>query len=357
MWRLLAPVVLAVSLVLPAPTFTAEGSRNGNPLPLPRGDWVVTTPQVYMDVGITLRGNLIIKRGGSLDFRGVILRMNGDFHGQRRIEIREGGELFAGVSGISGRRTEIRRGGGSGRYAFRAARGASVTLVGAMISDAGWDDAHPGLVIEGPGLSGESDVSILDCDLHGNFVGLTLRGFSTAIVASRFRANDRAGLVVEDARVKLDAVEISGQPIGLILGGSSRARLSSLLVFGNDLGLLDRASDLDLAYSLFADNGLHLRMEGPGRAEIHDNVLTLGGGALLAATGALPVLTHNDLLRNGFGVRNDNGVSEPPISATYNFWGAAKGPSGRGGGEGDSVSDGVEFVPWCTESCTRSSGS
>ncbi len=358
MWRCLIPMIpmiLALPIALPAPT--AEGSRNGNPLPLPCGDWVVTTPQLYSDLTITLRGNLIIERGGSLDLRGVTLQMDGEVDGDRRIEIHEGGALFAGVSGISGRHTEIIRGDGSGRYAFQAFRGARISLVGATVRDAGWNEVNPGLVIDGPGPSAGTDVTFLDCDFRENFVGLTLRGFSTTIVASRFQSNDRAGIVVEGAHVKLDTVEIRDQTLGLVLQESARAELAGLSVSENDLGLLNHASHLDLGYSVFANNGFHVRAEGPGRVEIHDNVFAFGGGAVLATAGAVPVLAHNDLLGNGFGVRNENEGLDPPIPATENFWGAANGPSGSGVGDGDSVSDGVEFNPWCTESCTRSSGS
>lgn len=355
MWRSLVSMILALPIALPAPT--AEGSRNGNPLPLPCGDWVVTTPQLYSDATITLRGNLIIERGGSLDLRGVTLRMDGEVDGDRRIEIHEGGALFGGVSGISGRHTEIVRGDGLGRYAFRVFRGGRIRLVGVTVHDAGWDEVHPGLVIEGPGPSAETDVNLLDCDFGENFVGLTLRGYSTTIVASRFLSNERAGIVVENARVKLDTVEIRDQALGLVLQESARAELTSLLVSENDLGLLNHGSQLDLGYSVFANNGLHVRAEGPGQVEIHDNVFAVGGGAVLATGDAAPALAHNDLLGNAFGVRNENESLDPPISATENFWGAADGPSGSGAGSGNSVSDGVEFDPWCTESCTRSSGS
>lgn len=354
MWRLTTSLLFALPVCLLPPTSPAGGSRHGNPLPLPCGDWVVATPQILSDVDITLRGNLIVERGGSLDLRGVTLRMEGAFDGERSIEIRNGGELFAGISGLSGRRTEIRRGQQPGRYAFRSARGSKITLVGATIRDAGWDDAHPGLVIEGLGPSPATDVSLLDCDLYGNFVGLTLRGFSTAIVGSRFHDNEQAGLVVQGARVRLDAVEISGQPFGLILEDSAQAELSSPLVTGNGLGLLSRASDVDLGYGLFVKNGLHLRTEGASRTTIHDNVFVLGSEAIVTADDATPVLAHNDILENDFGLRNEN--HENRVQATENFWGAASGPSGRGPGNGDSVSDGVEFTPWCTESCTRSSG-
>jgi len=43
------------------------------------------------------------------------------------------------------------------------------------------------------------------------------------------------------------------------------------------------------------------------------------------------------------GVRNDGGET---LDATNNWWGDATGPSGFGPGEGDAVSDNVDFEPW-----------
>ena len=45
----------------------------------------------------------------------------------------------------------------------------------------------------------------------------------------------------------------------------------------------------------------------------------------------------------GFGVWNDGGET---VDATYNWWGANTGPSGFGPGDGDAVSNNVNFVPW-----------
>jgi len=44
-----------------------------------------------------------------------------------------------------------------------------------------------------------------------------------------------------------------------------------------------------------------------------------------------------------FGVVNDGGET---VDATYNWWGANTGPSGFGPGDGDAVSNNVNFVPW-----------
>lgn len=335
------------------PASRAGGSLPGSPLPLPFGDWVVTTPQIYSDVTITLRGNLIVQRGGSLDLHGVWLRLEGSRDGERRIEVRNGGALYARSSSITGRRTEIGRGDGPGRYAFHAAPSARLLLIGASVSGAGWDEAHPGLVIEGSGEPPTRDVSLLDCDFHDNFVGVTLRSFSGVILASRFRENERAGVALESAPATLSTLEITGQPVGIMLSGDGRAQIAGSVITENEIGLVSHGAEFELGYSILAGNGTHARLEGPAGADVHDNVFAVGAGAVLAAGGATPVLAHNDILQNGFGVRNEQGDAGPSVLAVENYWGAGSGPSGAGPGEGDSVSPGVDFTPWCTESCTR----
>jgi len=60
------------------------------------------------------------------------------------------------------------------------------------------------------------------------------------------------------------------------------------------------------------------------------------------------MLRNNNLFGNrDWGVynRDDSAI----IDAEYNWWGAANGPSGEGAGDGDAVSEYVEFDSWLTE--------
>jgi parallel beta-helix repeat protein len=55
-------------------------------------------------------------------------------------------------------------------------------------------------------------------------------------------------------------------------------------------------------------------------------------------------VNFNNIADNSWsGVRNDRGLT---LDATDNWWGDVTGPSGFGPGEGDAVSDNVDFEPW-----------
>ncbi|KKQ34741.1 MAG: Cell surface protein, partial [Candidatus Nomurabacteria bacterium GW2011_GWB1_37_5] len=59
------------------------------------------------------------------------------------------------------------------------------------------------------------------------------------------------------------------------------------------------------------------------------------------------VMIHKNVIsNNGGGVDNFSGST---LDATRNYWGAANGPSGEGGGDGDSVGTNVDFAPYYTD--------
>jgi hypothetical protein len=70
-----------------------------------------------------------------------------------------------------------------------------------------------------------------------------------------------------------------------------------------------------------------------------------GTGVLVDHVGSTtPNRMHlNDVRANGEGVRN---TAVGTLPAEDNFWNASDGPSGAGGGSGDSVFGSVDFTPW-----------
>jgi hypothetical protein len=59
-----------------------------------------------------------------------------------------------------------------------------------------------------------------------------------------------------------------------------------------------------------------------------------------------------DISENKLG-KLTNSIDNYIVNATHNYWGHATGPSGEGAGAGDTVSDNVDFSPWCTDAdCT-----
>ena len=72
-----------------------------------------------------------------------------------------------------------------------------------------------------------------------------------------------------------------------------------------------------------------------------------------ALNGATPTLVCNDIHHNThFGIYNNTPAT--PVVAEGHWWGDASGPTHptNPGGTGQSVSDGVDFTPWQTASCT-----
>ncbi len=59
-----------------------------------------------------------------------------------------------------------------------------------------------------------------------------------------------------------------------------------------------------------------------------------------------PLIHDNNFVGNGCAVFGDGWMGL--VNATWNWWGAANGPSGNGPGAGDPVSENVDYEPWLT---------
>ena len=82
-------------------------------------------------------------------------------------------------------------------------------------------------------------------------------------------------------------------------------------------------------------------------ANIVRDVVTspLGGGTgIIISINSFAEVHNNNIENNTFGLQ----VLSASANATNNWWGAADGPSGAGGGSGDSVAAGVPFMPFLT---------
>jgi hypothetical protein len=176
-------------------------------LPPLEGDWVVSTPIVLADASLTIRGQLVVENGGSLDLRGVSLSLEGNGDGDAGIEVRGGGVLLARPSPATGRRTRFRR-GGRGRFSFAVRRGADFLLDRTVVAGAGWDEAHPGLIVEGYDAGQSPRLRIVQAEFRGGFTGVTLRESSLAIAASRFRRHRKAAVALDRSSAVLTAVDI-----------------------------------------------------------------------------------------------------------------------------------------------------
>jgi hypothetical protein len=255
---------------------------------------------------------------------------------------------------LTGRPTVFTAGKGRARYSFHVRRLAGFLLDGAEVRDAGWDLGNPGLVVERDPSSSQGELLVFDSDFHDNFVGLTLREFSGTVLASRFHDNKFVGIDLDRSPATLALLAVHAQAIGVVLGSGSNARLRGLQVYSNDVGIRSRDSSPELDHSILSSNGSHARFERSGDAIVHDNVFLFAlDTAVSTVQGATARLEHNDLVENSFGMKNEDGAFGQPILALNNYWGAPSGPGGLGPGDGDRVSAGVLFSPWCTSTCVR----
>ena len=350
-----ASLLLALITTLPTILPPAGGPPGGllSP-PLPLGDWVIRTPVVLADVTLRLRGNVIVERGGILVLRGATLRMEGERDGDRTIRVESGGRLVTSYSPLTRRRSEIRRGELPGRFSFEVARGGAVQLTSTIVSGAGWDAAHPGLVID----SGEDGgATIADCDLFDNHVGITIRSGDHEIVASTVHDNEDAGLVVEGGSASVEVADFAAQAVAIRVAPAARLHLASAVVRQSNIGLWASGSSTEVDHGIFLENGFHVRFDRAAAGSLRDTVLIAALHAAVLTEGeSTALLRRNDLVANRFAVWNGNDGLAPRIDARENYWGAADGPGGDAGGSGDPVSGGVEFSPWCTESCRREPG-
>ncbi|MEK7833025.1 MAG: right-handed parallel beta-helix repeat-containing protein [Acidobacteriota bacterium] len=71
----------------------------------------------------------------------------------------------------------------------------------------------------------------------------------------------------------------------------------------------------------------------------------LGGGTgITVSVSSFAEVHNNNIENNAFGLQ----VVGSTANATNNWWGATNGPSGAGGGSGDSIATGVPFTPFLT---------
>ncbi len=94
-----------------------------------------------------------------------------------------------------------------------------------------------------------------------------------------------------------------------------------------------------------------------GIVEITNSVMSantsLAFGGAVAAEGASLRINNSCITNNvsplGSGIVNLNtDTGSPPINAEQDWWGAASGPSGAGGGTGDAISGSIDFTPFLT---------
>lgn len=212
--------------------------------------------------------------------------------------------------------------------------------------------------------------------------GVTVEGFKVSGDGLHYGIMVRKGVGVEvlnnvvtgttkQAAILLyegDLVEItvSGNVIdncayGIAVGGGSSFSISGCTISdntitgstGGDWGAMPfsgEISDITISGNEISDNeGMNGILLGAGTYEnivVEKNTVSnnLNGVQIKKAGFTNLAINHNNIVDNTeYGIDNLTAVE---VDATNNWWGDASGPSGKGPGTGDAVSDNVLYKPW-----------
>ncbi len=164
-------------------------------------------------------------------------------------------------------------------------------------------------------------------------------------VSSNEFTNAQAGMDISDS----PAILAERNELGTSASFSTAFNASGFTTFG--LRLI-RSNGAIVRNNTFngGNSGIIVTQQSAGvtiDANVVRNMATspLGGGSGIILTLSSSAEIHNNNIENNaFGLQ----VVSASANATNNWWGAANGPSGAGGGSGNSISAGVPFTPFLT---------
>ena len=186
----------------PTPTLTGEPPKTG--------DWIITGQQSFEDRSITLNGNLIIKRSGTLTLKGIRLLVNASFNGQYKISVEPGGSMYVYGSTIAAANPEH-------GFAFIVS-GSAFEMKDSELHGAGWGpdteswdskdilSGANGLVVTTTGAVIENNI------LSDNYIGVILAGSGIALTKNKIHSNRIYGIFIyggKDSRIIGNSIEHS----------------------------------------------------------------------------------------------------------------------------------------------------
>lgn len=191
-----------------------------------------------------------------------------------------------------------------------------------------------GIDFDGTAVSGEDVVvGIVYVDSTGRITDLAVENiFGAGLAAGVVIIGDTGTSVVD-----LSAAIVESSMAGVAIW-NAEVDLNGCRVTGTDAGIV-------IAWPLaeFAPSAVNIR-----GSTIVDNDQA---GIWVCDDSIVEAHFDNIAGNTDYGVRNDGGET---VDATYNWWGDDSGPSGFGPGDGDAVSDNVNFEPWLgSESITQ----
>ena len=174
----------------PTPTLTGEPPKTG--------DWIITGQQSFEDRSITLNGNLIIKRSGTLTLKGIRLLVNASFNGQYKISVEPGGSMYVYGSTITAANPEH-------RFAFIVS-GSAFEMKDSELHGVGWGpDAElweaKDIMSGSNGLVVTTTKAIIEGNLlSNNHVGVILAGTGINLSKNEIHSNKVHGIFIYEGR-------------------------------------------------------------------------------------------------------------------------------------------------------------
>ncbi|MBK6450470.1 MAG: right-handed parallel beta-helix repeat-containing protein [Saprospiraceae bacterium] len=155
----------------------------------------------------------------------------------------------------------------------------------------------------------------------------------------------------------------SGAATGILVTGSDATAVVNnnlASIHGFAIGIDVDGGNATVTNNSIYDNGIGVRITNSGTANVNTNNfdgLVDDNGTDIQATataGSVIATPNNNLAGDTYGIENQ-GASV--INASYNYWGAANGPSGVASGSGSAVTANVTYCPWLGDVPTAFGGS
>ena len=225
-------------------------------------------------------------------------------------------------------------------------------------------------------LSNAVNVRVADCRFERNYYQINVKqGSKVEVKGCLFLDTDSGEIWSQQSDLEVTGSWFHGEKIAInMIGGNDENGLveDNIIIFKgtNNGGIFLYTIDSLVSGNIFMNGTVTAGTSNEDSDfQIHNNTFS-GGSAGIWFNDGSPEISRNLIVdHTGWGVygwrstmmlRNNNlfgnrdwGVynrdDSAIIDAEYNWWGAANGPSGEGAGDGDAVSEYVEFDSWLTE--------
>ncbi len=174
-----------------------------------------------------------------------------------------------------------------------------------------------------------------------------------SVIEGNYMRFNNTGVFIETSRkVDLNSNVIEGNNIGINIDFSTNISIIKNWIVQNNIGINSTNSNkLVIENNTIEDqtgnsSSIHLNNS---YAEIKSNSISGDAGdAIKLVDSADAVVNYNNIFDNsGYGLKNTS--SFITVDAQNNWWGDASGPGGAGSGNGDLVSESVDFNNWLSE--------